>query len=118
MKILQSKREINMGISANRTSEAEIAFACLRVAASRSDGLATYPVLKKEVPTFVSLTDEDRKTSLTRLNEELWEQKIRNIKSHFNVEGNIISEGYAEHVPNVGYRITASGRAHLKNKGY
>lgn len=102
----------------NRVTEAEVACATLQIAASRPNGTATYQRLKKELPRYLKLSAEDRTQSQTRPNEELWEQLIRNIKSHSNTPGNIICEGYAMHVPRVGYRITDAGRRHLKNKGY
>jgi hypothetical protein len=102
----------------NRVTEAEVAFATLQIAASRPNGTATYQRLKKELPNYLKLSAEDQAQSLTRPNEELWEQLIRNIKSHSDTPGNIICEGYATHVPRVGYRITDRGRRYLKSKGY
>ncbi len=103
---------------ANRVTEAEVAFATLQIAASRPDGIATFHRLRKELPNYLKLSAADQAQSETRPNEELWEQLIRNIKSHFEVLGNIICEGYAIHVPRVGYRITDSGKRYLKRKGY
>lgn len=102
----------------NRVTEAEVAIATLQIAASRPNGTATYQRLKKELPDYLKLSAEDQTQSLTRPNEELWEQLIRNIKSHSDTPGNIICEGYATHVPRVGYRITDSGRRYLKSNGY
>lgn len=101
-----------------RVSEADVAIATLRIAAAQPNGTATFQRLKKDIPGLVKLSPEDRVQSVTRPNEELWEQLIRNIKSHYETAGNIICEGYAEHVPRVGYKITASGRKYLKSKGY
>jgi hypothetical protein len=39
----------------------------------------------------------------------MWEQEVRNIKSHFESPSNYIYEGYLEHVPGVGYRVTDRG---------
>jgi hypothetical protein len=99
-----------------RTSESEIARAVLQIAASTTDGLATFHRLKREIPTTIRLTPDDQTQSPTRLNEELWEQQIRNIKSHHNVEGNILCEGYAVHVPRVGYKITDAGRRYIERR--
>jgi len=107
-----------MARKANRVTEADVAFATLQIAAGRTDGTATFHRLKKELPDYLKLSAEDQAQSLTRPNEELWEQLIRNIKSHSDTPGNIICEGYATHVPRVGYRITDSGRRYLKRKGY
>ena len=101
-----------------RITEAEVALVALQIAAGRTDGTATFHSLRKQVPDYLKLSPEDQKQSLTRRNEDVWEQLIRNIKSHYNIEGNILCEGYAVHVPRVGYRITDSGRRYLKRKGY
>lgn len=107
-----------MAKNPDRATESKISMGVLRVAASEPNGVATFHKLRKEIPNIVTLTDEDRAASLTRNGEELWEQIMRNIKSHSETEGNIICEGYAEHIPRVGYRITDSGRRYLANKGY
>lgn len=117
-RILGQLREDTMPKSHNRVTEVEVGIAVLRIAASRPDGTATFQCLKKEMPDYLNLSHEDQTQSLTRPNEELWEQQIRNIKSHSEAEGNIICEGYATHVPRVGYRITDSGKRYLQKKGY
>lgn len=101
-----------------RVTESDVAFATLRVAANNTDGIATFYRLKKELPNYLRLSAEDLAQSPTRPNEPLWEQIIRNIKSHSTTPGNIICEGYAKHIPHVGYQITDSGRSSLKGKGY
>ena len=98
---------------ADRVTEAEVAFATLQIAASRPGGIATFHRLRKELPNYLRLSAADRAQSETRPNEELWEQLIRNIKSHFETPENIIYKGYAIHVPRVGYRITNSGRRYI-----
>lgn len=102
----------------DRTTEHEISIAVLRIAAERPDGVATLHMIKRLIPDLLDLTAADRVQSTTRPNEEMWEQQIRNIKSHFDVPGNIIHEGYAKHIPRVGYEITDSGRRYLKREGY
>ncbi|WP_176342517.1 hypothetical protein [Oceanibaculum nanhaiense] len=99
-----------------RATENEIAFAVLQIAASQPNGVATFPRMKRDVPNYINLSDEDRQRSITRPNEEIWEQLIRNIKSHYQTQGNYICEGYLEHVPKSGYRITDEGRRYLKSR--
>lgn len=106
-----------MANNANRVTESDVAIATLRIAASRPDRTATFYRLRKELPGYLNLSAADRVQSETRPNEELWEQLIRNIKSHYESPGNIIYEGYASHVPRVGYRITDAGLRLLKRKG-
>lgn len=93
-----------------RATENDIAFAACQIAALSSTGIATFYRLKKELPNYVRLSNGDRSQSVTRPNEELWEQLIRNIKSHSNASGNYIHEGYLVHVPRVGYQVTVAGR--------
>jgi hypothetical protein len=93
-------------------SEAEIAIAVLKVLASRPNGEANFAELKLEVPNYVRLDAEDQQQSLTRPNEEMWEQRLRNITSHKATSGNIIHEGLAESISG-GLRLTPSGRSRV-----
>src|SRR5690242_690054 len=102
------------GSGAGRVTENEIAFVVCRIAATRPDGVATFRRMKRELPNHLTLSAGDRAQSQTRPGEQLWEQLIRNIKSHSDAEGNYIYEGYLEHVPRVGYRITPAGRQHIQ----
>jgi hypothetical protein len=94
------------------TSESEIAIAVLQVLATRPNGEATFAVLKLEVPKHIQLTAEDQRQSTTRPNEEMWEQRLRNITSHKASPGNVIHEGYAEEIPG-GLRLTPTGRSRV-----
>ncbi len=105
-------------VKLRRVTEADVSMATLLIAANSHNGVASYHKLKKEIPNYLKLSDDDRIQSETRPNEELWEQLIRNIKSHSEVEGNFICEGYLTHVVRVGYRITDAGRRYLKRMGY
>jgi hypothetical protein len=81
--------------------------------AAQPAGEATIQTLIKWVPRYLTLTEEDRKRSPSRPNEEMWEQRIRNLKSHSTTPGNVIAEGYVEHVGRGRYRLTKAGRIHL-----
>lgn len=93
-----------------RSSEEEISEAVLRILAGRPNGEATIEYLKRRVPSVISLTDGDRQQSVTRPNEELWEQLVRNIVSHKATEGNYIAEGYLTAPSRGRLRITDAGR--------
>lgn len=97
-----------------RSTENEIALTILAIAADQASEIATFHRIRKELPERMSLTDGDKKKSTTRHRERMWEQLIRNIKSHHESPGNFIYDGYLEHVPKSGYRITDKGRRHLK----
>lgn len=100
-----------------KTPEAQIGLAVMQVLAAEPNGEATVKKLVKRVPEFVKLTDEDRQASETRIHEEVWEQRVRNLKSHDKTPGNVIAEGYVAHVGRGRYRLTDAGWLHLKNKG-
>ena len=93
-----------------RVTENEVAYAIVQIAKGMHDGVATFNRCRREVPDHLRLSAADRATSKTRPNEEMWEQQIRNIKSHSEAPGNYICEGYLEHVPKRGYRVTEAGR--------
>lgn len=97
--------------------EDKFALGVLQIAASRPNGLATLKRCKAEISNYVNLNANDLAASVTRPGEPMWHQIVRNIKSHSKDEGNYIHEGYLDHVPRVGYRITDAGMAYLKSKG-
>src|SRR5260370_18195939 len=95
-----------MARSPNRVAENQVALAVCQVATGQQSGVATFSRLKREIPNHLRLSAADQVQSTTRPNEEMWEQQIRNIKSHSDQPGNYIYEGYLEHVPKMGYRVT------------
>jgi len=102
-----------------RVTETDVAFAVLQIADRQPDDLATFYRLKREIPDVLKLTADDLRKSPSRPREKIWEQQIRNIKSHANKSPeNFISRGYLVHESRRGYRITESGRRYLRRKGY
>ena len=104
-----------MRISLPRTSEYEISVVVLHIASERPDGYVTLNELREIVPNRIDLTKGDMKPSLTRPKERLWEQQLRNIRSHKDTATNFIFLGYLEHYPGGGYRITDAGREFLRS---
>ena len=100
-----------------KTAEPELGLAVMRVLASRSTGEATVRTLIKHVPEYVNLTAEDHAVSDKRPNEEMWEQRERNLKSHDKTPGNVIGEGFVDRPKRGTYCLTAAGRLHLQHKG-
>jgi hypothetical protein len=96
--------------------ESDIALGVMQIAASRPDGLCTYKRAYQQLPSYVQLSSANKAASLTRPGEEMWQQLVRNIKSHDAAYGNYIQQGYLQHVPKVGYRITDAGRKLLAKK--
>lgn len=104
-------------IQNNQVSEAELGLAVLRVLATRPHGEASIAELVKEVPQYLKLPPADMAQSPTRQNEQIWEQRVRNLKSHDKTEGNILREGYATHTGKGTYQISDAGRRYLSSKG-
>ncbi|MBI4922755.1 MAG: hypothetical protein HY834_13495 [Devosia nanyangense] len=99
---------------ANLTTENEIAEAVLRILAATASGEATLGYLKIRIPQEIKLTADDLAQSEKRPNEPMWEQRLRNIKSHHKAEGNYIAEGYLTAPSRGRLRITDSGRNRVK----
>lgn len=97
-----------------KTSEPKFGKAVMDVLASHPPSYeATVRTLIKELPDHMKLTADDQLPSGTRAGEEMWEQRVRNLKSHDKTEGNVIAEGFVERVGRGRYRLTAAGRKHL-----
>lgn len=100
-----------------KTTEPAIGIAVMRVLADEPRHTASVKTLVNRVSEFIELTDEDLAPSLTRENEAVWEQRVRNLKSHDKTEGNVLAEGFVEHVARGTYSLTEAGRLHLEHKG-
>lgn len=96
-----------------RITEDEIAIAVLHILAAQPNGRATVRKLKMEVPNHVRLSSADQVGSLTRVHEEIWEQQVRNLKSHSDTPGNIFHEGYVVHAARGVWEITHAGRQRI-----
>ena len=83
----------------SRITEAEIAEITIDYLKEKSNGRASIKELVREIPNRVSLSPEDLKQSITRPNEAMWEQQVRNITSHKDSPGNAIFEGELVAVP-------------------
>jgi len=99
------------------TSEQELGLAVMQVLGSQPNYLATVRVLIRYVPDYITLTEEDHQPSNKRHGEEMWEQRVRNLKSHDKSEGNVIRKGFVKHVDEGTYQLTDAGVLHLKSMG-
>jgi hypothetical protein len=93
--------------------EKHIALGVMKIAASQASGICTFKRAYNEIPNYVNLSAANLAASQTRPGEVMWQQIVRNIKSHDKTSGNFISDGYLVHVPKVGYAITGAGRRYL-----
>lgn len=99
-----------------KTPESKLGLAVMQVLASRSEYKAHVRTLIKGVPDHITLTEQDCKMSETRPNEQMWEQRARNLKSHDKTTGNVIAEGLVKYLGKGMYQLTDSGVSHLKAK--
>ena len=100
-----------------KTSEPDLGLAVMKVLATETGNSASVRTLVKRASEYIKLTDEDRIPSTTRPNELVWEQRVRNLKSHDKTEGNVIKDGFVRHTGRGRYKLTDSGILHLRNKG-
>ena len=99
-----------------KTSEPKLGMAVMQVLAASPDGEATVRTLIKDIPNYVKLTAQDKEQSPTRPAEQMWEQRVRNLKSHYKTRGNVINEGFVAHIGRGRYRLTKAGILHLSHK--
>jgi hypothetical protein len=96
-----------------RITEDEVAEVVLKILASRSNGRATVRMLRQGLPNYLTLSAEDRTDSDTRTNEEIWEQQVRNLKSHKKTDGNIFQRGFVVSVGRGVWQITETGKRRI-----
>jgi restriction endonuclease Mrr len=96
-----------------KTSETDLGLAVMRFLATRSNGQATMRTVIKRLAEYIALTPEDHEPSGVRHGEEMWEQRVRNLKSHDKTEGNILAEGFVERPARGHYRLTQAGYSRL-----
>lgn len=98
-----------------RKDETEIAIGVMQVAVAQPDGLATFRLCYATMPSFMNFSSEDNAPSPTRPGETMWQQQVRNLKSHDATSA--VGRGWLEHVPETGYRLTDAGRSELVSRG-
>lgn len=82
-----------------RVTEAEVAKAVIKYLSGINGHSATIYQIKRALPNYLDLSEDDRARSQTRPNEEMWEQLVRNIVSHRESVGNYIYEGKLKYTP-------------------
>lgn len=87
-----------------RITESEIADIVIQILQDRPTREAMIAELVEEIPRRVTLSAEDLAQSPTRPTEALWEQQVRNIRSHHASPGNAIYEGKLVAIPG-GFRL-------------
>lgn len=72
-------------------SEGELAAIVEAILTDRPNGEAQFSYLIPEIRERVTLGPDDLARSPTRPSEQVWEQRVRNITSHKNFKGRIVS---------------------------
>jgi hypothetical protein len=114
MELIDLTLQITSGeIELPRITEDQVAYAVLQILASRPNGRATVKMLRDSLPNYLTLSAEDRTDSDTRTNEEIWEQQVRNLKSHKKTEGNVFQRGFIVSVGRGVWQITEAGKLRI-----
>lgn len=100
---------------AGRIEETDIARVVLAILADQPNGRATVKTIRGELPNYVHLSPSDKAGSITRAREELWEQQVRNLKSHHDIRGNVFHDGYVRWVRRGVWELTPAGWAKVKS---
>jgi hypothetical protein len=100
----------------DRLREPEARILALRIAASRPNREASMTYIKDHIEDYITLTEIDLKPSLTRSQEQRWQQITGNIVSHQMAGTSLFNKGFAERTSD-GIRVTDLGIAHLIKLG-
>ena len=84
--------------NSNRISEEEVAVATEEYLRD-AGGTATIGQIRRALPHYIALGSNDRQQSHTRPGEELWEQQVRNLVCHRDVDGNPVNAGRLRYTP-------------------
>ena len=76
----------------DRIREAELGKAVERYLHD-AGGTATIAQIRRALPHYIELTEQDRQPSVTRPGEQIWEQQVRNIVCHRECAGNPVKAG-------------------------
>jgi hypothetical protein len=104
-----------------RIEEAEINKVVVCIMSDHATGRMRVGEIRAQLPNYARLSSKDYTDSETRNREHLWEQQVRNLKSHEKSTGNIFCEGYVEWISRGIWEITDSGRLrarHLRESGF
>lgn len=101
----------------DRISEADLLLPTLRILAAQPSGAMTTSDLIESLTEIMNPQGKDAEI-LEGRQDTRFSQIVRNMVSHKGAEGNIIAEGFVEHLgARKGLRITDAGLLHLKNNG-
>lgn len=94
----------------SRVSERQLVLPSLVLLNQTADGTMTTTELSARLKTLLNPTGDDL-LILAGRNDDLFSQKVRNLKSH----DTLVKQGFAEHIEG-GFRITDAGRAEARRR--
>ena len=100
----------------DQITDAEVGFAVLKILGKCPEGAVSVEKLKRELPKYLKLLEVHQTPSDIRATEEIWEQQIRNLKSHDKATGNVFAEGLVEAISKGIWKITDAGTLQLDQK--
>jgi hypothetical protein len=101
----------------DRLHESEARVLVLKIAAQQPRRAASTAFLKKEIPKYIQLSEQDRAPSKSRAREQVWQQIVGNVVSHRKVRAGPFAMGFAMKTPD-GIAVTHRGMAYLNSIGF
>jgi hypothetical protein len=100
----------------DRITETAVGFAVLKILGKCPEGAVSVEKLKRELPKYLTLSEADQTPSDIRATEEIWEEQVRNLKSHDKTAGNVFAEGFVEAISKGIWKITDAGTLQLDHR--
>lgn len=101
----------------DRLREAEARVLALKIAATLPGRAGSTEQIKELVPRFTELSPADLRPSVTRKNEQRWQQIVGNVISHRESKNGPFVKGYARRTAD-GLEVTRVGMDYLKSIGF
>lgn len=101
----------------DRLREPEARILALKIAARCPSHSATTEYIKQQVPQYYPLSPADRRRSLSRRQEEVWQQIVGNVISHQKTLSGLFGMGYASRTDD-GLSVTKNGLDYLNSIGF
>jgi hypothetical protein len=102
---------------ADRLREPEASILALKIAAQRPDRTASIEYITAALPSYTQLSARDLARSKSRPQESSWQQVVRNVFAHQQVQDGPFAQGYATRTP-TGLAVTEKGLEFLNGMGF
>jgi hypothetical protein len=101
----------------DRLREGEARILALKIASQRPHRTISTDDLKKAVPSYTELSEQDLRPSTTRKNEAMWQQIVGNVISHHASKASLFLRGLATRTA-TGLSVTDKGMDYLNSVGF